>query len=380
MSKHHIRIGCIAAILSLFVLPVVGRWMAGVNPLPPDFLRMPFPKGPDKPGFNIVAFILVLIPCLIILALGVFPKWFGFKRQEQDTPQAGLPWWFWAGAGTALIAWIIMRGQFAWLGKLEYFTFVPLWWGVIFTLDGVVYQKTGGVSLAASRPRTLLAIAFASWAGWYLFQYLDYFLLKDWYFPDDGLLSPLEYHLWIHLGNTTVWPAVFEWYCLLSTSQTLQTRYAHGPKVDLSRFGWGFLLAGGGMTIALSIWPIPLFWSVWIGPPFILGGVLLLAGRWTPVSPMKKGNWTSMVLLGLAGLCNGLLWELLNYHSNPTNPSFWKYDIPYFQGMEKIGEMPIIGFAGYIPFGIFCMVWWLVLASIFGFSRYIVPELEQSAQ
>jgi hypothetical protein len=203
-------------------------------------------------------------------------------------------------------------------------------------------------------------------------------LLKNWYYPDMGLLSPFGYHLWHQIGNTTVITGVLEWYCLLGTFDGLKHRYLHGPKIDLTKLGTLFVIVGVLDTVLLGIWPIPLFWSVWLGPSFVLGGVLLMSGVWTPVTPMKDGNWASFVLLGLAGVCCWLPWEIWNSPSKPLNPSFWTYDVPYFTWMPTLGEMPILGFFGYIPFGIHCMIWWVVWAHVFGLSRYIIPELEQS--
>jgi len=51
----------------------------------------------------------------------------------------------------------------------------------------------------------------------------------------------------------------------------------------------------------------------------------------------------------LAALICGLLWELWNFGSLAK----WHYSIPYVQ-RYYLFEMPLLGYAGYLPFGIAC--------------------------
>ena len=81
---------------------------------------------------------------------------------------------------------------------------------------------------------------------------------------------------------------------------------------------------------------------------------------------------------GLAGLFNGLFWELWNWGSahpaNPvTNPNLWAYHVPWVDAFH-IGEMPILGFAGYLPFGVEVWVIFACVADLFGFSSRLLPE------
>ncbi len=48
-----------------------------------------------------------------------------------------------------------------------------------------------------------------------------------------------------------------------------------------------------------------------------------------------------------ATLFTGFFWEMWNFYSIPK----WIYTIPYVD-FWKVFEMPILGFGGYLPFGL----------------------------
>jgi hypothetical protein len=61
----------------------------------------------------------------------------------------------------------------------------------------------------------------------------------------------------------------------------------------------------------------------------------------------------------MAALACGVFWELWNYHSLAK----WVYTVPFVQRWP-IFEMPLLGYAGYLPFGLECAlaVAWLDFA------------------
>jgi hypothetical protein len=65
---------------------------------------------------------------------------------------------------------------------------------------------------------------------------------------------------------------------------------------------------------------------------------------------MAKGDWRPTVSAALAALLCGFFWEMWNYHSLAK----WIYSIPYVERI-KIFEMPILGYMGYLPFGLLCI-------------------------
>jgi hypothetical protein len=63
-----------------------------------------------------------------------------------------------------------------------------------------------------------------------------------------------------------------------------------------------------------------------------------------------RGDWRPLVLSALAALVCGFWWELWNGYSLVH----WEDTLPYVHAL-KIFEMPIFGYAGYVPFGILCL-------------------------
>ncbi|MGZ4956553.1 MAG: mechanosensitive ion channel protein MscS [Methylobacter sp.] len=350
--------------------------------LPPGFGVFPPLFVEDAPGFNLVIFIaLALVEAFIVIFL-VFPQWFGFTipTPPPKPVPAQFPVWFWLGAALTLFFWWLMWTRVTPFGDLVYYAFTPLWWGFILVLDGLSYHRSGGYSLLAARPQTLLISAAVSLVGWFYFEYFDYFALGDWYYPNSTMpeLSHTTVVLLYLTAYTTVWPAIFEWYTLLNTVPGLVNRYSNGPKVVLSgRLMWsGFIL-----MFALVFFPYPLFWVMWIGPLVIFSGQLLRKGIWNPFTAMAEGNWGPVLLIALGTLFNGFFWELWNWGSaHPaqpiTNPNYWVYDIPYVNVIHIFSEMPLLGYMGYMPFGILAWAVFIWLGVLFGFDT----ELHKSDQ
>ena len=63
-----------------------------------------------------------------------------------------------------------------------------------------------------------------------------------------------------------------------------------------------------------------------------------------PVSP-------SRAMGALAALVCGFFWEMWNYFSLAR----WTYSVPLVQRFQLF-EMPLLGYAGYLPFGLVCAI------------------------
>ncbi|MBL1263819.1 mechanosensitive ion channel protein MscS [Candidatus Methylomicrobium oryzae] len=377
--------GLIWPIVLSIVLPLVAAWLAYPEThLPPGFGVFPPLFVEEPPGFNLIVFIaLALVEAAFYLFL-LFPQWFGFTipvPPPKPAP-AALPVWFWIGSVLTLFFWWLMWARVTPFGDLVYYAFTPLWWGFILALDGLTYRRSGGYSLLAARPKTLFISAAISIVGWLYFEYFDYFTLGNWYYPNtaDGVM-PLSHGtivLLFLIAYTTVWPAIFEWYTLLNTFPGLASRYSNGPKIALPG---GLLLWGGLLLIfAVVFAPYPLFWAMWVGPLAIVSGQLIRKNIWNPFTPMAEGNWGPALLVAIGSLCNGFFWELWNWGSNanpdipPTNPNYWIYDIPYVNVIHIFAEMPILGYIGYIPFGILVWVVFIWFGKVFGFDTELLKN------
>ena len=374
----------VAALVALVVLPILGSYLRSGG-LPPDITIFPLARETvKKPAFSLFYVVAAVIAALVIVAFLIFPRLFGFRSAPAPSPasapapspasskkRCNLPVWFFVGVVVNLASWWAM-----WFGPavVANFSFVPLWWGFIIATDGLVYARNGGRSLLSAAPQRLLVLTIVSVPAWFLFEYLNYFALAFWIYPCDQIFSPAAQAAWYLLSFSTVWPAVFEWYTLLRTSEGLSRRWADGPRLSVSsRWNGAIALVALLSLVLFAMYPFELFILLWIGPPLVLIAALGALGFWTPLRPIERGNWTPLVLVALASLCNGFFWELWNYGSRAfndythTNPNFWEYRIPYVDIIPKVfSEMPFFGYFGYLPFGGLVWVCWLVAAHILG--------------
>lgn len=298
MSRYNL----IWPVLLLILAPLAAAWFAypGTH-LPPGFGIFPPQFVEDPPGFNLTIFIVVLLAELAIIVFLLFPQWFGFKPTQpaSKTTPVRLPLWFWIGSVMTAFFWWLMWARETPFGDLVYYAFSPLWWGFILMLDGIVYRRSGGYSLLASRSKTFVISALVSVVGWFFFEYYNYFALGNWYYPNSEMpeLSHAAIVCLFLIAYTTVWPAIFEWYTLLNTFPKFVSRYANGPKLVLP----GNLLLWGGfaLVVGMVFFPYPLFWALWVGTLAVFAGTLIRLGISTPFADMAQGNWSPMILMAL---------------------------------------------------------------------------------
>jgi hypothetical protein len=381
MLANIYRPSLIAAVVAMIVLPLIASWFAyPVTHIPPGFGIFPPLFVQDPPGFNLVIFIGIALVEIAFLVFLVFPQWFGFTPVA-PSPKPALkapPVWFWLGLGTTLFFWWLMWTRATVFGSLVYYAFTPLWWGFIFVLDGLTYRYSDGYSLFASRPRTFLISALVSVGGWFFFEYFDYFALGNWYYPNT-VIQGLSHTtiVWLFLvAYSTVWPAVFEWYTLLNAFPQIANRYSQGPKLTLP--AKPLLYISFILFFTVPFWPYPLFWAMWIAPLIGIAGILMMQNIWTPLTAISSGNWSPALLIALSSLFNGFFWEVWNFGSaHPvlpvTNPNYWIYDIPYVNVIHIYAEMPLLGFFGYLPFGVLVWVVFIWAGKVFGFNTDLLP-------
>ena len=369
-------------ILLTFFVPLAVAWFIYPSHLPPGFGEFPPQYGGEVPGFDLTYF-LIMLACVVSLTFFlIFPKVFGFKGGKVKVmPEStkSLPWWFWAGALCTAFFWWLMWTRETPFGSLVNWAFSPLWWGFIFFLDGIVYKRNNGASLFATKPKTLLIAAIISIGGWAYFEFYDYFVLGNWYYPNAYAMpwSKLVLTLEFLITYSMVTPVLFQWYNLFNTFPRFVARYQNGPKWVIN--GTTLMWIGFVIIALMTLMPYKMFWSVWIGPFAVITGILLHLKIWNPFTDIAQGNWSAGVLIGLASFANGFFWEFWNYGSNiadlpATNPNYWIYNIPYVDVLHFFSEMPFLGYWGYIPFGV--LVWQVFLWSgkFFGFNADINIE------
>ena len=66
---------------------------------------------------------------------------------------------------------------------------------------------------------------------------------------------------------------------------------------------------------------------------------------------LATGDWRLVIASAVAAVICGCFWEMWNYYSLAR----WVYTIPFVH-RYVIFEMPLLGYAGYLPFGVACAV------------------------
>jgi hypothetical protein len=103
--------------------------------------------------------------------------------------------------------------------------------------------------------------------------------------------------------------------------------------------------------LGIGIYPDYLYPLLWLSPLFILTSMQRIAGIKTIFTPLSQGDWRRIFLLAVSALICGFFWEMWNYLSYAK----WIYSIPFVQKFH-VFEMPLIGYAGYLSFGLECGV------------------------
>lgn len=224
------------------------------------------------------------------------------------------------------------------------FTFFPLWLGYILTVDAVVDWRTGTSPIARSGWRVIW-LFLLSVPLWWLFEMLNR-LVGNWVYH-----QAREYHrvvgfLLSSLAFSTVMPAV------LTTAELVRS-FRLGwlrslPALPMTR-GWliGYQLAGWSMVLATALWPDYAFPLVWLALIFIVDPIGTALGARSVGRYLARRDWSIVLNLALGTLICGFFWEMWNIRAMPK----WTYDIPYLDWLH-IFEMPILGYGGYLPFGV----------------------------
>ena len=102
------------------------------------------------------------------------------------------------------------------------------------------------------------------------------------------------------------------------------------------------------MQAAVFVWPGGVFPLLWVAPFLVIDGCMGLVKGRSLVGRALDGAFGEVVLIGIAGLSCGILWEFWNYWSMPK----WEYSLPYLE-FASVFEMPALGYGGYVPFALF---------------------------
>lgn len=334
-------------------LPIVGLLLSG-NPLDPylefppttyHVLHAPF----SWPVFAFTGGIdLILIGGLLFIAL---PGKIQADSPERNLNRHGFPWWGWLGLLLLVSSWTLAWSRFSWFAELQTLTFTPLWLSFLLIVNALTYRRVGHC-LLLNRPGFFLSLFFLSALFWWYFEYLNRFV-QSWHYIGIEDFTPTGYFLHSSIAFSTVLPAV------LSTCEWFQTF----PQARTSRFPRPFALpypcqislmvlaVASCSLFGIALWPDYLYPLLWVAPLLIMVSLQVLLGEETLLTGVARGHWQVITVPAFAALLCGIFWEMWNYYSAAK----WGYSIPFVQRFE-IFEMPILGYAGYLPFGLECVV------------------------
>ncbi len=346
----------LAGLPLLVILPLAGVRLAG-KPIGQYTEFPPLTQYVEHAGFSWVAFALLAVLITAVVGAFVWRNVRAVRTRGGGTPAGRanrFPLWGWFGIGFGVAAWILAWTRFSWFARLQDFTFSPLWFAYILVVNALAVRRTGRC-LMTDHPVAFGLLFPLSAAFWWFFEFLNRFV-QNWHYVGIGTLSSFEYVVFATLPFSTVLPAV------LSTERLLRSVPAIG--LGLERIGMPsfrahtrrviaaatLALAAAGLT-AIGVWPDWLFPLLWLSPLLVMTSIQTLAGKPTLFSPLAHGDWSRLYRLALAALVCGFFWEMWNYYSLAR----WVYAVPFVNRFH-VFEMPILGYAGYLPFGLECAV------------------------
>lgn len=385
--RFPMRIPVLAAFL--LGLPLLGAWLAG-KPLAAYLEFPPLTRHVPHAEFSWGVFAAMATGILGFLA------WFGSRLLEEwrhcpATPgqehretigcRRDFPGWGWLGLGLVILFWGLSWTRFGWFAPVQKYTFVPLWLGYILVVNALAVRRTGRC-LLTHRTGWYLRLFPASALFWWFFEYLNRFV-QNWYYLGAEGMGPVQYTVIATLSFSTVLPAVLGTMELLGSFRPFD-RVAPPPdgpapenvRKQFRTLAFGLLAVSVSGLAGIGIWPDLLFPLLWLAPLGLLVGCWMLKEdgrtilrRLMAALPRGHGNppATTLALLMLSGLVCGFFWELWNLLSLAK----WIYAIPFVDRFHLF-EMPLLGYAGYLPFGIECAAaaaWLSDLSAADGGSR-----------
>ena len=257
------------------------------------------------------------------------------------------------------ILWTGMWWFIAWSNAplFSEYSFFPLWIGYILALNAVSEGLLHN-SLIRKMGASFLWLFVISIPSWWFFEYLNS-IVQNWHYLYRPI-SQLHYFLQSSIDFSTVIPAV------LSTAFLFhylfkKWAWASRPLTPTRRSLILIVLAGVISFCVMPFFPNETFPLVWVAPLLIIDPFNYALGFPSVLGYIRSGKWSVPISIMFATLFTGFWWEMWNFLSYPT----WYYSIPYV-GFWKIFEMPLLGYGGYLFFGLIIWSYTMLVFSVTG--------------
>ncbi len=242
-----------------------------------------------------------------------------------------------------------------------HYTFFPLWLGFILCLDGLVLRRTG-TSLIVRSPKAIAAMFVVAIPYWWAFEGINQ-VTQNWVYIGSDVNTNLLDYLESSLAFSVVIPAVFEVSELIGSFGFIR-RFARLPALVLSQWQVMFVAFLGFLSLAaLLVWPAYLFPLTWLCLFFIFDPINCLTGRPSIIAQVRNGDWRLVIAFALGALVCGFFWEMWNNEASAS----WEYNIGYLD-FARIFQMPLLGYGGYLPFGLETYAVFHFAAGLLGWS------------
>ncbi|HUG14018.1 MAG TPA: hypothetical protein VMM78_03275 [Thermomicrobiales bacterium] len=268
--------------------------------------------------------------------------------------------------GAALIAvwWPIAWLQFRPLSDHYFF---PLWLGYILAVDGILTLRTGTSPMTRSGIRVAWMFV-ASIPLWWTFELFNQ-IVGNWHYHLPRPYGPVAYALLASLAFSTVVPAVLTTCELVRSVNWDPLRRL--PPIEAERRTLVALCTAGLAMVALIVaWPSYAFPLVWLALIFVFDPVASALGGKSIAWRLRRGDWSSVANLGVAALICGFFWEMWNVWALPK----WTYEIPHADWL-RVFEMPVLGYGGYIPFGVEVYIAYVLLGRLLPSAAFPEPRV-----
>jgi len=239
------------------------------------------------------------------------------------------------------LAWIRPEG-WQWLWENG---FLFLWSGYCLIIDGlnVLYS---GTSLLSRNGKAYIGLFILSVPLWWLFEFFNLFL-QNWHYLEARPLGDVEYAVRASVHFSVVIPAV------LSTAELwgampLLAGLRNGRRIAVTNRKLAALILAAVIMMVLAVsFPGLCFPMLWICLYLLCDSLNALIGVPSLLKRLERGNWRPLFCLAAGALTCGFFWEMWNFYALPK----WSYTLPYFNDY-RIFEMPVLGYLGYLPFGL----------------------------
>jgi len=344
----------IAAIM-LIGLPLAGVAAAGHEIS--GFLEFPpLTRYVPHAGFSWAIFVSIALVNLILVSGAVYLLYFNKSRRwisEISQPKLSFfPWWGWVGVLICIAGWILAWTRFEWFQLFQQHTFTLPWVGYILIVNALCVKRKSSCALTDNPKRFVLLFPLSA-LFWWFFEYLNRYV-QNWYYLGIDDFGTVEYVVFASISFSTVLPAVLSTFEFLMTFPALTKGLAQGYSLHVNhprRIAVATLfLSGIGLSL-IGIYPDFLFPLLWVSPLLIVASLQTLFGYDSIFTPIQSGDWRSIVGPALSALICGFFWEMWNFNSLAK----WEYAVPFVNRFH-IFEMPVLGFGGYLPFGMECLV------------------------